>query len=135
MILLVSQTVHCMLVIPCLQAALPVASSSTNQPQSGKQGKFMRAVEPEDNIVRTRTYDLYITYDQYYQVPRLWLVGYDETRHPLAPPQVHVELLNYFMSLFTCLDHQFIRGSVSIMCLNFTDTHASNRFLRKANDT
>ncbi len=27
---------------------------------------------------------------QYYQVPRLWLVGYDESRHPLAPQQVTV---------------------------------------------
>ena len=50
----------------------------------------MRAVEPEDNIMRTRTYDLYITYDQYYQVPRLWLFGYDESRQPLAPQQVCV---------------------------------------------
>ncbi len=26
---------------------------------------------------------------QYYQVPRLWMVGYDESRHPLTPQQVH----------------------------------------------
>lgn len=38
--------------------------------------------------MRTRTYDLYITYDQFYQCPRFWLVGYDESRHPLAPDQV-----------------------------------------------
>mmetsp|Transcript_8738 Transcript_8738/g.18622 ORF Transcript_8738/g.18622 Transcript_8738/m.18622 type:complete len:301 (-) Transcript_8738:342-1244(-) len=57
------------------------AGASSSQP-------YLRAEEPEDNIVRTRTYDLYITYDQYYQVPRLWLVGYDETRHPLNPQQV-----------------------------------------------
>jgi hypothetical protein len=29
-------------------------------------------------IVHTRTYDLHITYDKYYQTPRLWLFGYDE---------------------------------------------------------
>merc|ERR1712117_939523 len=29
-------------------------------------------------IVATRTYDLNITYDKYYQTPRLWLFGYDE---------------------------------------------------------
>lgn len=29
-------------------------------------------------IVQTRTYDLHITYDKYYQTPRLWLFGYDE---------------------------------------------------------
>ncbi|GFR52351.1 hypothetical protein Agub_g14903 [Astrephomene gubernaculifera] len=50
---------------------------------------YLRSEEPaDDNIVRTRTYDLYITYDQYYQVPRFWLVGFDESRQPLLPKQV-----------------------------------------------
>ncbi|KXZ48496.1 hypothetical protein GPECTOR_27g666 [Gonium pectorale] len=49
---------------------------------------YLRAEEPDDNIVRTRTYDLHITYDQYYQVPRFWLVGFDESRKPLLPKQV-----------------------------------------------
>ena len=31
-------------------------------------------------ILATRTYDLNITYDKYYQTPRLWLFGYDENR-------------------------------------------------------
>lgn len=31
-----------------------------------------------DSVVRTRTYDLHITYDKYYQTPRLWVVGYNE---------------------------------------------------------
>lgn len=44
--------------------------------------------EGEDDIVRTRTYDLMITYDKYYQVPRFWLVGYDESRQPLKPVQI-----------------------------------------------
>ncbi len=30
------------------------------------------------NIVHTRTYDLNITYDKLYRVPRMWLSGYDE---------------------------------------------------------
>lgn len=29
-------------------------------------------------IMQTRTYDLNITYDNYYRTPRLWLFGYDE---------------------------------------------------------
>jgi len=35
-----------------------------------------RSVDGE--IIQTRTYDLNITYDKYYQTPRLWLFGYDE---------------------------------------------------------
>lgn len=37
-----------------------------------------------DEIIKTRTYDLHITYDKYYQTPRLWLIGYDEDRHLLS---------------------------------------------------
>lgn len=32
------------------------------------------------NVIRTRTYDLTISYDKYYQTPRMWLFGYDEVR-------------------------------------------------------
>lgn len=40
----------------------------------------------EDAILQTRTYDLYITYDKYYQTPRLWLFGYDEVRNAAQNP-------------------------------------------------
>ena len=30
------------------------------------------------NLLQVRTYDVMITYDKYYQTPRIWLVGFDE---------------------------------------------------------
>ena len=57
------------------QAALPQAAGAGEAEGDG------------DDIVRTRTYDLLITYDKYYRVPRFWLVGYDEARQPLTPHQ------------------------------------------------
>jgi ubiquitin-like-conjugating enzyme ATG3 len=48
---------------------------------------YLVAREPEDNILRTRTYDVSISYDKYYQTPRIWLTGYDEHRAPLTPSQ------------------------------------------------
>lgn len=48
---------------------------------------YLVATEPEENIIRTRTYDISITYDKFYQTPRMWLCGYDEMRQPLAPEQ------------------------------------------------
>lgn len=36
------------------------------------------------NVMRTRTYDIHITYDRWYQTPRVWLFGYDEFRQPLS---------------------------------------------------
>uniref|UniRef100_A0A4W6D0F9 Ubiquitin-like-conjugating enzyme ATG3 n=1 Tax=Lates calcarifer TaxID=8187 RepID=A0A4W6D0F9_LATCA len=46
----------------------------------------------EDAILQTRTYDLYITYDKYYQTPRLWLFGYDEDRQPLTVEQMYEDI-------------------------------------------
>lgn len=39
-------------------------------------------------ILRTRTYDISITYDKYYQVPHVWLRGYDEYSNPLTSEQI-----------------------------------------------
>lgn len=41
-----------------------------------------------NNILSVRTYDCLITYDKYYQTPRMWLVGYDEHGQPLKPSQI-----------------------------------------------
>ena len=46
----------------------------------------------ENDILQTRTYDLYITYDKYYQTPRLWLFGYDEDRQPLSVEQMYEDI-------------------------------------------
>jgi len=40
------------------------------------------------NLLQVRTYDVMITYDKYYQTPRIWLVGFDEAGNPLTQSQV-----------------------------------------------
>ncbi|KAI9203578.1 autophagocytosis protein [Polychytrium aggregatum] len=45
-----------------------------------------------DKVLKTRTYDLSITYDKYYQTPRMWLFGYDENRQPLTSQQVFEDI-------------------------------------------
>ncbi|KAF8514126.1 autophagocytosis associated protein [Gautieria morchelliformis] len=40
------------------------------------------------NLLQVRTYDVMITYDKYYQTPRVWLLGYDENGIPLTTPQI-----------------------------------------------
>ncbi|CAO1635367.1 unnamed protein product [Parajaminaea phylloscopi] len=44
------------------------------------------------NILSVRTYDCLITYDKYYQTPRMWLVGYDESGVPLKPSQIFEDI-------------------------------------------
>lgn len=38
----------------------------------------------EDSVVHTRTYDLHIVYNKYYQTPHLFLIGYDENKKLLS---------------------------------------------------
>lgn len=57
------------------KATLDISSTKPTEKQDSNS-----ASSPEAGIVPTRTYDLNITYDKYYQTPRLWLFGYDEVR-------------------------------------------------------
>lgn len=52
----------------------------------------VEADESDNQVIHTRTYDLHITYDKYYQTPRLWVVGYDENRQPLNVEQMYEDV-------------------------------------------
>jgi ubiquitin-like-conjugating enzyme ATG3 len=43
-------------------------------------------------VLKTRTYDLMISYDKHYAVPRMWLSGYDEDGTPLGQAQVREDI-------------------------------------------
>ena len=45
-----------------------------------------------DGVLHTRTYNIYITYDNYYRTPRVWLFGYDEYGNPLAQTQMFEDI-------------------------------------------
>uniref|UniRef100_A0A674AAF2 Ubiquitin-like-conjugating enzyme ATG3 n=1 Tax=Salmo trutta TaxID=8032 RepID=A0A674AAF2_SALTR len=69
----------------CLQATLDTSKMvDLSKSKTGEAGS--------DDILQTRTYDLYITYDKYYQTPRLWLFGYDEGRQPLTVDQMYEDI-------------------------------------------
>ncbi|GLB37000.1 putative autophagy-related protein 3 [Lyophyllum shimeji] len=44
------------------------------------------------NLLQVRTYDVMITYDKYYQTPRVWLIGYDEHGKPLTPSEIFQDI-------------------------------------------
>jgi len=45
-----------------------------------------------NNILSVRTYDCLITYDKYYQTPRMWLIGYNESGSPLKPTEIFQDI-------------------------------------------
>lgn len=76
------------------------------------QSTYLVAHEPDDdNILRTRTYDISITYDKYYQTPRVWLTGYDESRMLLQPELVLEDVSqDHARKTVTIEDHPHLPG-------------------------
>ncbi|CAE6930965.1 ATG3 [Symbiodinium sp. KB8] len=69
---------------------------------------------PDTNIVKTRTYDLSITYDKYYRTPRLWLFGYNERGDPLKPEEVYEDVLSDYKSKTVTVDPHPLTGTPTV---------------------
>lgn len=74
-----------------------------SDPAAASPGYFV-AEAADAEIVRTRTHDLSITYDKYYQTPRLWLFGYDENAVPLVPEQIYEDVMSEYIARTVTVD-------------------------------
>ncbi|KAI1285944.1 Ubiquitin-like-conjugating enzyme ATG3 [Halotydeus destructor] len=76
------------------------------------QGAAAASEEPvEDTVLPTRTYDLNITYDKYYQTPRMWLSGYDESHKPLSMQDMYDDISqDHAKKTVTMEEHPHIPG-------------------------
>ncbi|VDM32094.1 unnamed protein product [Hydatigera taeniaeformis] len=73
----------------------------------GKDDAFMR-----NGVLQTRTYDLYITYDKYYQTARFWLCGYDENHNPLSEAQMYEDFSqDHAKKTITTESHPHLSGA------------------------
>jgi len=93
-------------------AALPAGGSTGST--DAVTGGYLVADAPDANVVRTRTYDLSITYDKYYQTPRLWLFGYDEGGEPLKPEQVYEDVLSEYVAKTVTVDPHPLTGTPTV---------------------
>mmetsp|Transcript_23825 Transcript_23825/g.69781 ORF Transcript_23825/g.69781 Transcript_23825/m.69781 type:complete len:329 (-) Transcript_23825:49-1035(-) len=55
-------------------------------------------------LLKTRTYDITITYDKYYQTPRFWLFGYSEEGQPLSNQQVFEDIMPDYVKRTVTID-------------------------------
>eukprot|EP00405_Crypthecodinium_cohnii_P017744 CAMPEP_0206454988 /NCGR_PEP_ID=MMETSP0324_2-20121206/21477_1 /ASSEMBLY_ACC=CAM_ASM_000836 /TAXON_ID=2866 /ORGANISM="Crypthecodinium cohnii, Strain Seligo" /LENGTH=301 /DNA_ID=CAMNT_0053925591 /DNA_START=60 /DNA_END=965 /DNA_ORIENTATION=+ len=67
-----------------------------------------------DETARIRTYDLSVTYDKYYQVPRMWLFGYDEYSNPLKPNEVFEDVLKEYREKTVTVDPHPLTGTPTV---------------------
>lgn len=68
------------------------ATATTTRTRTETAESKSNDLSDTDQVIHTRTYDLHITYDKYYQTPRLWVVGYDENRQPLTVEQMYEDV-------------------------------------------
>lgn len=67
--------------------------------------------EQPEMLVKTRTYDLSITYDKYYQTPRVWMVGKSAQGQPLSGAQMMEDVISdYANKTVTIEAHPHVAG-------------------------
>jgi len=69
--------------------------------------------DDSSNILKVRSYDVYITYDKYYQTPRVWLMGYNETgsNQPLTGEEMMEDVISdYVNKTVTMESHPHLPG-------------------------
>lgn len=88
-------------------AAVAAVASSNNNNNNDEDG-----ATKDDNILQTRSYDLSITYDKYYQTPRVWIFGYREDgMTPLTPNEMFEDVMtDYVRRTVTIESHPFVNG-------------------------
>ena len=65
----------------------------------------------ESNLVKVRTYDLSITYDKYYQTPRVWMMGKSAEGQPLSGKEMMEDVISdYANRTVTIENHPHVAG-------------------------
>eukprot|EP00527_Entomoneis_sp_CCMP2396_P009902 CAMPEP_0198138466 /NCGR_PEP_ID=MMETSP1443-20131203/1881_1 /TAXON_ID=186043 /ORGANISM="Entomoneis sp., Strain CCMP2396" /LENGTH=339 /DNA_ID=CAMNT_0043800257 /DNA_START=269 /DNA_END=1285 /DNA_ORIENTATION=+ len=83
-------------------AAAPTAASSSASGGDDNQN---------DNTLQVRTYDLSITYDKYYQTPRVWMVGASAQGQPLSAVEMMQDVMtDYANKTVTIEYHPHVAG-------------------------
>jgi ubiquitin-like-conjugating enzyme ATG3 len=93
--------------------------------------------EPVDTVVQCRRYDISITYDKYYQTPRVWLLGYDERGQPLDQEQIFEDIMqDYANKTVTIERHPLVESKSSVHASIHPCKHASvmKKIIDRLND-
>ena len=61
-------------------------------------------LDDKKNVLQTRTYDVTVTYDFYYCVPRMWLMGYSEEGVPLNDSEMKQDIMMEYRNQTVTID-------------------------------
>jgi ubiquitin-like-conjugating enzyme ATG3 len=87
-------------------------SSTLAHAGSSTQSIAASSSSRKNTLLRPRRYDVTITYDKYYQTPRFWLFGYDESGTPLEPAAIFLDVMqDYAQKTVTIENHPHLSRS------------------------
>lgn len=92
------------------EAMAPNASSTI---ESTTKATSNTSSDNNNNIMKVRTYDLSITYDKYYQTPRVWMMGYEssDSSQPLTGEQMLQDVMSDYANRTVTIDpHPHVTG-------------------------
>ena len=95
-----------------------VISTDDNKKEEKKDDDDFEIVDDEDvkkeeqkaGVVKTRTYDVTVTYDFYYCVPRMWLMGYNENGNPLTDEEMKEDVMPEYRNKTCTIEPQTCTG-------------------------
>ena len=96
-----------------LEAAISGVSGGDDDPSALGDEDF--EMDGFDAVLKTRTYDVSITYDKYYPCARVWLYGYSEARQPLSQPEILQDIsVDHALKTVTLESHPHIPGGAGL---------------------
>ena len=80
------------------------AASTLSNGGGGTEFAATSTGSSSSSLLRTRRYDVSMTYDKYYRTPRIWLFGYDENGSPLSPTAVFEDVMTDYAKKTVTID-------------------------------
>ena len=88
--------------------------NSENKKENNNEIDDFEIIENEDDNSQMRTYDVSVTYDFYYCVPRMWLVGYDSKGRPLTDKEMKEDVMPEYRNKTVTIEPQTCTGIKNI---------------------
>ena len=97
------------------------SSSSSAQSSSSSGAGAGAGARPSSssNVLHVRTYDVSISYDKYYQTPRVWLSGYSPSNCPLSGDEIFEDVMSdYARRTVTLEAHPHRKGATATVSIH-----------------
>ena len=75
-----------------------------------EESKNKKEIKDDADVVKTREYEVTITYDLYYFVPRMWLMGYNEKGIPLTDEEMKEDVMPEYRNKTCTIEEQPCTG-------------------------